>query len=417
MPVLGKSVFIIFLASTTFGVLFRWATEPKPSEQIKSKPREEPTDPARESRIRRVLQQFPDNADARFLLAMICWNKREPEKALVHFQKVPRQHEKGVDALLFQGDIWQQLGYIRHAEKLWHQAHTLAPQRFDIRGRMLISYGVSINRREWLSLLWDFHDDGQAGFRELIQLLIADEVVFQTDDAMPLIREYLSHDPDDSLRQMAMAQYLLMLGQVDEAKKCVDHALQCEDAHADTWLAALSLAGGQRDVEWFQKIQSGMSRDVEQACRSHPTWSHARGQIELATNNLTSAESMFQNAVSKMPYHSRLQTELASTLRLLGKDLEADRHSRMIQVLAAVENIMQNMATKKSWTPEEVVELSRLLLRIGMVEEARAWLRFALSHHPNHSPLKEQFDKAWQAPTTSSRTPPKNPYAGLEVSP
>src|SRR5262249_42534348 len=128
----------------------------------------------------------------------------------------------GADVRLAEGDAWLKLRRASLAEDCWLRANRLAPDNPIPRRRLIYLYAMQLRREPWTKLLWELYDRHDAGLTEMIQLMIADHVVWDPEESITEMRAYAAADILDIHSRRALAWYLLTAGKIDEAIEELD---------------------------------------------------------------------------------------------------------------------------------------------------------------------------------------------------
>jgi tetratricopeptide (TPR) repeat protein len=357
--------------------------------------------------LRRLLARLPDDAESHFHLGVLL-RPRTPAAALLEFRQVHPGSPWGPSARLAEGDLFFDAGLLSAAESAWTSLRDDGGEDKALRGRFLALYGVQLRRTEWLGLLWRMADDRQAGFRESIQLVIASDVVWVGEGIVPLLERAVRADANDRASKRSLALLYHTTAQTRKLPTLIA-AVKSGAVEDDDRATVLDVAVRQADRIAAAKELSAIPTAQRTRLESRADFQRTLGRFALLESRPQDAVRWLERSTRTEPFVATAHHALATAHRLLGNTEAAGLHAAVAQTLARIEQRTHGMQNAGKWTADEVVLLTRDLVAVGMVEEARAWLQFALGEQPEHAGLQAAFEAALRRPATSSRRPPAKP--------
>src|SRR5207247_86591 len=178
-------VFAFWAIALVAGAIYRHSREPSETELMAEASRLVGVQrrDAAEVVLRRVLGRHPSNWDARLALAQLARLKGDWASTAAALYPIPDDHRQAAAVRVLEGDAWLKLDRAVAAETAWHRA-LLLDHTDTARHRLLYLYGVQLRRGPWLAILWELYDAHHAGLPEMLQIMIAGHIVWETEDAL-----------------------------------------------------------------------------------------------------------------------------------------------------------------------------------------------------------------------------------------
>jgi predicted Zn-dependent protease len=354
-----------------------------------------------ETALRRLLARDPERFDARRYLADLARRGDDWPTVAAVLEPVPDADPNALAVRITQGDAAFKLNDPTTAERYWLRARRIDPSALVPRRRLLYLYAIQLRRREWSALLWELYDQELTTMREMLQLMIADHVVWESDEMIAILRGFVATTPGDAHSVRALATYLLHRGDVNSASQRLENLREANPDDGETWLALAECRLAVGDVDAVRRLidqpPNGLKRD--------PRFAKIQGFVALAEFRYDEAIEKLREALRKRWHDSAIHHKLAQAYRLSGELTSAERHERLSAVLAKIERLC-NALQAAGWQDETVRELVRLCQEASLIEEARGWVRLSRTQVPDDPFFREQELRLARMPTTSSRRPP-----------
>ena len=347
-----------------------------------------------------LIARYPERADAsfRFALAKTANSLGHWPIVAVALGTISDDDPLGAEARVAEGDAWRNLWRADKAEECWRRALCIDPEQRLARQGLLYLYVLQMRRNEWRQRLWELYDRNQFGLNEMLQLHIAGQVVWGASQTMEEMKQYAV---SDVASRRALGVYALQTGAVAEAVYHLSSILQHHPDDIETWLQLVScrLETGSIDEasQLFQQTPEG-AQDDDRYWKLHAMLAFAEGRHEDAIAD-------YQQSLRIFPYDGDVHNKLGQALRFAGREDEAKRHAQLARKLAQIQRFC-NELHNQGWTMATVRSLAKACEELGLIEEARGWVRLALEHCPQDAELLASKARLEQLPSTSSRNPP-----------
>jgi hypothetical protein len=385
----------------------RLAFEPPLNEAI-SRATEAVSKQSREAefRVRNLLARSPKSPEGLWLLANLYAKQGDRLGAYVCFRDFPNSHPNWAKARLAEGDQLFDLGDALSAEDSWIKASRDSELRFDAEGRLLALYGIQLRRDEWSQSLWKLIAAGRSTLREVVQIIILEHVVWQGEGIIETLQQFVSVNANDELSRASLVHHLLATGRPTEAKEQLDELLKRSPMSLHGALAAAAYAVAEADSTVLEPFQSPARSDWRLELQKSAIWKRYLGELELLRRAPAKAVPLLQEAASKAPFHPTGRQQLALALRLLGRMDEAELHAAAANTLARLDRSCHSMLSAGTWTPDEALGVVRDAASVGMIVEAKAWVRFAQKQQPLDERWQKLLTRLEAEPQTSRNSPP-----------
>ncbi|MBI3463843.1 MAG: tetratricopeptide repeat protein [Planctomycetes bacterium] len=355
-----------------------------------------------ETSLRRLLARRAEHTEARILLSMLGRDRQDWPLVAAALSSVPDADPRASALRVAEGDAWLRLHRAARAENCWNRALQLDPELQIARHRLLYLYGMQLRREAWTKLLWELYDRGQAGFREMLLLMIAGQVVWETDQAIETVHPWTAADPADLHSQRALGIYLVRAGRTTQAIAQLTPIWQEHSEDAESYLALIDCYRAEGDAA---KMLELLARCPSTAQSDGRYWKQ-RGAVALLDGRYDDAVSDFEQALGHARYDGDLHHKLSQALRFTDQAAEAEQHARIASLLARIERLCHSLHNASSWNAEEVRQLVSHCEELGLIEEARGWVAVGIARDPQDPWLRGARDRLAQMPATSSRRPP-----------
>jgi tetratricopeptide (TPR) repeat protein len=362
--------------------------------------------PNAESQCRRLLRRDPHCAEASWLLGSLLAARNDSASALACFARIPSDHPEWPKARLALGSQWTELGDVVEAENILtplidHPVVGAAANRY-----LLALYGCQLRRDEWSACLWRIIDADDADLRAVIQLVILEHLVWQGEGIVETLQKYVAANPDDQRSRASLVQHLVATGRSDEAREHLDRLSAESSPSPKAALAVMAYAVSEASPRLVDEFINKVPRNARQVFETLPAWKRGLGQLALLQGDAGKALPLLTDAAIAAPFHPAGRQQLALAVRLLGRSDEAGLHAEAANVLARLDRTCHSMQTNGSGSVDDVLVVVKDAASVGMVREAKAWIRFALKRHPDDQRLHQWFQRLEREPATSRSAPP-----------
>lgn len=354
--------------------------------------------------LTRLLVSHPQqvSTQARLMLAKISNQQSDWNTVIAALRPVPDSDPLAATVRIAEGDAWRRLYRASEAEDCWERALAINADARQARSGLLYLYSVQLRRDLWLQKLWELYDRREAGERELIQLLIAAEVVWETKEILHDVAGYAAADPEDVHNHRALATYLLASGRAQEARKRLRelHERYPEDLEVWLALAAALLTVGDTDsaATLFQSPPPAATADYRY-------WKQL-GSMHLLREQYGPSCEAYRKSVELFPYNLEVRNRFARALRFANQIDAAREQAQCAQDLSTIQRLCHTIDTN-GWDLEKVRKLIYTCEKLRLIEEAIGWTRQALKRAPDDADLRKTEARLETLPLTSSRHLPK----------
>ncbi len=359
-----------------------------------------------ERSLRRILALEPTRTDARLLLGKLGHDRNDWATVASAFRDVPDSDPMAGAIRVAEGDAWLKLNRAVLAEDCWTRATRLSPEDDQPRMRLIYLYGLQLRRAQWLGLLWNLYDRDQVGLREMVQLMIAANVVWEADEAAQDVRRFAVADAADIHSRRALGEYLLLAGRISEAIQELESLLQAFPDHLDARLALVECHLARADKASARKSLDQMP---ESAANDYRYWK-SRGSLALLERRFDDSVADFTHALAKAPFDRELHHKLSQSLRIVGSFGRAEHHAQIADKLARIHRVCHSVYHQRTPSPADIMHLVQLCAEVGLIEEALGWIRVGEALVPRDAAFLAARNRLSALPQTSIRHPaPESP--------
>jgi tetratricopeptide (TPR) repeat protein len=345
--------------------------------------------PRAHAHLQSCLEIWPSSAETSFLMARTCRRAANFDAARTHLQEAERLGWVPALVELERLLMVAQAGFVQAVEEELRRFLETRPQERKLILEALVVGSLQANFIEdayrWSSR-WaeDYPDDCQAHFMCGRVL----ESGLRYDLAAEEYQQALERRPDLTVARVGLAEMLVRTGRFAEALPHFQACLQIEPRHA---AARLGLARCQRNLsppEAALATLEPLFADNEGNADAFLL----RGQLELARGNAEAALEWLQRAEQMSPQDLETYQALATALRLLSRNEEAQTYEAKRLESERRLRRMEELTKEIIQKPKDVglrCEAGTTLLRLGKPQEGARWLASALLIDPHHRPTKE----------------------------
>ncbi len=351
-----------------------------------------------DSGLRRYLRRRPEQAEALMLAARVAAAKGELERCVRLLARVPSSSPLKCAALVRQGQALRRIGYGRRAEEVLRQAVRIAdqmgPAGIDMgqtaRGELVSLLRLENRIDEATELLWQMYPSHRAKWRLLIAFLRIRSGPIQPDMALGRLERCVELDPSDLDARRAVAEYLIVAGELDRAEAEVRNCLQLSPDDPASLEVLLDCLVRRRKWHEVAKLVQGHTDALAsaKALRSVGEWL-------METGRLAEAEERLGKSAELDPTEPQTFFLLGRLIRRFRGREEPRRYMNRFKLLSEQREILQRycrtlvITDPREWqppSPEQCLDLAQRCAAIGWKKVAREWLRESLRQQPDYQP-------------------------------
>jgi len=348
--------------------------------------------------LKRYLSRWPQDAEALMLAARVAAAKGELQRCVSLLARVPYSSPLKCAALIRQGQALRRIGYGRRAEVVLRQAARMADQMGPAginmaqvsRGELVSLLRLEDRCDEATELLWQMFPAHRAKWRLLITFLRIHSGPIQPDIALQRLQRCLQLDPEDVDARRAVAQYLIVAGELDRAEAELGKCLQLKPDDPASLEVLLDCLVQSRRWPAVAKL----ARDHGDRLRSAKAL-RLTGQWLLAAGRLKEAEQRLLRAAELDPAEPQTFFLLGRLARKLRGRVGAKQFMDRFKLVSEQREILKRychtvaLADPRQWQPpsaEECLTLARRCASLGWRKVAREWLLESLRQQPSYAP-------------------------------
>ena len=393
----------VILVGFAGGFLYRRSLEPDPQRELLRARRDLASGRVAEAldRIAWLDARHPwslTTAD-RLQTARVAFAGERPAMARAMLDDIPADDPAAANARLLIGDAWLRESRAVDAERSFHAALELDPDNLTARRRLLYLQSMRLRGDLWLASLWDLVDRDAAEFNEWVQVVIAGQIVWDAGEPLATVAAWAAADPEDVWSRRAAALYRSRLGRSDRAIEELT-ALAGATGLQDVRLALLEVLADVGALDRFAQVLAETD-----AADPSTDLLRLRGGYRLDTGDTAGAVRDLRLAAAAGPFDRRTQTRLAAALRTAGDAADARTHADIAERLSRVQRLTHVLSSVRQ-TPGLFAEAVADLHALGMLQEARAFLREGRSRYPDDPALTQWQARLAGLPSYSRRNPP-----------
>jgi hypothetical protein len=406
LTLIAYSVFLFVVPALVAGFLRR-NFEPRFEELLSSAVHSVATGSTDAERLaRRALARNSDSAEANWLLGSVLASREDRFGALACFGKIPNDHAQSPKARLAEGNLLFDLGDAVAAEVKWRAAAAHPAIRPDAAARLMVVAAFQLRRAEWRSFVWEMIEAQRAGVREHVHMSISHYVIWQGENIIETLEAFVRGNKQDHLSRSSLVRHLLGVGRSDEARPHLESLLAADPSSKSTALAVMSFAVAEAEPKLFDDFVRSAPEELKRELATDSDWRRGEGELHLLRASPSQALPHLEASARVAPFHPTTRQQLSLAYRLSGRAKDAELHAAAAAVLARLDRNCHSIQNFGAYTPDQVHEVARDAASIGMVDEAKAWVRFARKSDPNHERLKSLDALLQRSPSSSVASPP-----------
>jgi tetratricopeptide (TPR) repeat protein len=342
-----------------------------------------------EPKLKRWVVGHPKHGEGLVVLAELYQRRGKNTEAAQLFSAVPQSSNFWLPAQTALGEQALQNRQAALAESVFRDLAVRYPTAIPPRQRLIYLLSLEQRTAEAREVLWRIYRI-QNDPRVLVDLVL--ELLQDQQDVRgfgPELHEFLGHAPEDPFLRRAWGLALLYQGKAPEALPYLEAAAR--DMENDP-AGRLALAEC--------RISLGLSIDLPETLGPCPhqkadaaSWWLYRGRLEEAIGRPADAVNSYQQAIDRQPSNREAHFRLGKIEERLGNAVEGGRHlSRATELSERFKAVRrEHQSVRRTGLPRDPEVYQRLgdsCLRIGLVQEARAWFEECLLLDPVRDQLK-----------------------------
>jgi predicted Zn-dependent protease len=323
--------------------------------------------------LHRLERLRPPSGLDRLLRAEVAAALDRSEDALVEFAAIPDDHPLAPVARLRTGQVQIRRGLTRPAEAAFLASLRLLPRAVQPRKELVFIYNIQHRQAELDAALSALLDLDGLDYQYVLHWTRTRNTVWNPKGDLASLEKFAEADPDDHWSRLALVEALRRLDRIDDAERALAR-LPISDPRVRT--EHVLIAMDRSDFPTAESLLADGPKDDPQLAR-------LRGQLALRRRDAAAAEEHFRIALAADPIERVALSGLATALEMLGRTAEAKRY---LQAARRHDDLWKLVARAATTEGEHDPKLPRQLgvacAAAGRNQEARAWLRLAISRDP-----------------------------------
>jgi tetratricopeptide (TPR) repeat protein len=323
--------------------------------------------------LERLERLRPPSPVDRLLRAEVASALDRAEEALAEFAAIPDDHPLAPVARLRTGQVQIRRGLTRPAEAAFLASLRLLPRGVQPRKELVFVYNIQHRQAELDAVLTALLDLDGLDYQYVLHWTRTRNTVWNARGDLPSLEKFAAADPDDRWSRLALVEALRRLDRIDDAERALG-ALPISDPRVRTKRVLIAMDRG--DFPSAESLLAAGPHDDPQLAR-------LRGQLALRHRDGAAAEQHFRIALAADPIDHVALSGLATALELLGRTAEAGRYLHAARRHDDLWKLVARAATTEGeHDPKLPRQLGMACAAAGRNQEARAWLRLAISRDP-----------------------------------
>lgn len=357
---------------------------------------------AREA-LTRCRELWPLNAEVQFVLARVSRQLEDVPawQRYLHAAEVlqwPREQIE-LERLLMRaqsGDVWSVEAKLRADATAWHPDEVWIVDAL-VRGYLKV-YRMD-DAKAWTRFWLERHPDD---WRPHLYRGNMYRLIQSSAGAAAEFSEALKVRPDLPQAQFGLGGALMMESQFAEAVPHLEDFLRHKPNDPS---ALMCLANCQFSLNQLDAARATLDR-LRAIREDDPAGCLLRGKLELAQDSADQALPWLRRADRLAPKRADILTNLASALRQLGKNTEAEQTERQLAEVGRQNVELENARMQILKEPADAAlrfEAGRLCRDLGREDEARGWFQSVLALDPGHAAARRELEQITKAVKSGER--------------
>jgi predicted Zn-dependent protease len=323
--------------------------------------------------LHRLGRVRPPSGVDRLLRAEVAAALDRTEDALAEFAAIPDDHPLAPVARLRTGQVQIRCGMTRPAEAAFLASLRLLPRAVQPRKELVFIYNIQHRQAELDAVLTALLDLDGLDYQYVLHWTKTRNVVWNPRGDLPSLEKFAAADPDDRWSRLALVEALRRLDRIDDAERALA-PLTISDPRVRTERVLFAMDRGD-----FPTAESLLADGP----RGDPQLARLRGQLALRHRDGAAALEHFRIALAADPIDRVALSGLATALEMLGRTAEAKRYLRAARHHDELWTLVARAATTEGEQDLKLPhQLGMACAAVGRNQEARAWLRLAISRDP-----------------------------------
>jgi predicted Zn-dependent protease len=350
--------------------------------------------------LRRLERLRPPTTIDRFLRAEVDVVFDRPVEALAEFAAIPDDHPLAPMARLRTGQIQIRRGLTRPAEAALLAALRLLPRSVQPRKELVFIYNIQHRQAELDAVLGALLDLDALDYQYVLHWTKTRNTVWNPHGDLAALEKFAAADPEDHWSRLALVEALRRLDRLDDAERALA-PLPLSDPRVRTKRVLIAMDRG--DFATSESLLAEGPQDDPQLAR-------LRGQLALRRRDGTSAAQQFRIALAADAIDRVALSGLGTALSLLGRTAEARPYLAAARRHDDLWKLVSRAATTRGeHDPKIPHQMGMACAAVGRNQEARAWLRLAISRDPLDA---ESQQTLFELEHGAASRPPPGQHAG-----
>ena len=295
------------------------------------------------------------------------------EEAPRELAAIPDDHPLAPLARLRTGQIQIRRGLTRPAEAAFLASLKILPRGVQPRKELVFIYNIQHRQAELDAVLGELLDLDALDYQYVLHWTKTRNTVWNPKGDLPALEKFVAADPEDRRSRLALVEAYRRLDRLDDAERALA-PMPPSDPGARTKRVLLAIDRG--DLAAAESLLAEGSSDDPQLAR-------LRGQLALRRRDGAAAVRHFRIALAADPIDRVALSGMGTALGVIGQPeaarpyLEAARRHDDLWKL-----VSRAATTEGEHDPKLPHQLGMACAAIGRNQEARAWLRLAISRDP-----------------------------------
>jgi predicted Zn-dependent protease len=341
-------------------------------------------------RLERLRPPFPLD---RLLRAEVAAALDRADLALAEFAAIPDDHPVAPVARLRTGQVQIRRGLTRPAEAAFLASLRLLPRAVQPRKELVFIYNIQHRQVELDDVLTALLDLDGLDYQYVLHWTKTRNVVWNPSGDLPSLEKFAAADPDDRWSRLALAEALRRLDRIDDAERALE-PLPISDPRVRTERVLFAMDRG--DFSTAETL-------LADGPKGDPQLARLRGQLALRHRDAPAALEHFRIALAADQIDRVALAGVATALEMLGRTAEAKRYLEAARRHDDVWKLIARAATTEGeHDPKLPHQLGMACAAAGRDQEARAWLRLAISRDPLDSESQQALFELEHGPDQRS---------------